>query len=208
MRAYLDLRRLPRTSLIVAAVILLVGLVVLRTVLDGANADAAAVSPPFAILSDPVPAGDAANSPILAAAKDDPTLQTDRARRVGRVTIGSLWLVPTSDDRTCLAVEPDPSTVGPVTAVVDGHKVTTGPPPNLTYNCVSNDVAASGGLLTGLRGRLAGYTPDGVTSVSAVEADGSQHAVDAQPHVYAVPPKAVGVVVNGSMQQFGFTTIG
>lgn len=207
MLAHLHSPLVRRAGLAVVALLLLVALF-LRPALDGEPADAANVSPPLAILSQPVAAADVANGPILAAAADDPSLQDDRARRVGQVAIGSLWLIPTSDDRTCLGVEPDPSTVGPTTAVVDGRKVTNGPPPTLTYNCAPNDDVASAGLLTGLRGRLAGYAPDAVASVTATKANGSPVTVDTRQRVYAVPPGAVAVTVNGVARPFGFTTTG
>ncbi len=197
-----------RTALLVLLAIAAAALVLRLTLNEGTAAAAPPVAA-FAVLQSPAAAGVEANAPIQQAAQEDTSLNVPGARRVGQVGIGSLWLIPTSDGRTCLGIEPDPSAFAPVSTTVDGKTVSLGGPPTLTYNCVSNATAASQGLLTGLRGRIAGYTPDGAKAATATREDGTSVAVDASKQVFTVPARSVAISVGAAPpERFGFTTAG
>lgn len=198
-----------RRSTWTASIALLVGLAIIAIstqALGAGRADAQTARPTLAVLAGPVSPGDEANAPIVNAAKDDPTLQVGASRRVAQPSVGSLWIIPTSDGRTCLGLEPDPSVVGPAVAVVDGKTVTSGPPPALVYNCQNNDEVSSTGILTGTRGRVVGYAPDGTTTVTATDKNGAVGTLSKGPGSYIVPSGIVSVAVNGVAKPLGFAT--
>lgn len=190
--------------LLVAALLAALG----TQVVGPGRADADAAQLALGVLATSVAPGDEANAPIINAAKDDPALQLRSARRVGQPSVGSLWLIPTNDGRTCLGLEPDPSVVGPAVAVVDGKTVTSGPAPALVYNCESNDDVRATGLVTGTRGRVVGYAPDGTSEVTAVADDGSVRTLAKGAGIYVVPPGVARIAINGVGKPLGFTTAG
>ncbi len=145
----------------------------------------AAISSAYAALTRAPTVNDLANATIAGAAQHDPALVVPGARVLASDASGRTWLIPTTDGRLCLGLEPGTQYAALEQARHLEHVA-------LTYACAPTAQVDSTGVVLRTFGDIVGLVPDGVTQAT-VAFHGEAPAITAvRNNTYRVKAAGVG----------------
>jgi hypothetical protein len=119
----------------------------------------AASSPAYSALTRAPNAHDLANTTVAGAAQHDPALVVSGARVLSSDPNGQTWLIPTTDGRLCLALQPAAQYAAVEQARHLAHMA-------LAYVCAPTAQADQTGIVLRTFEDIVGLVPDGVTQVA------------------------------------------